>query len=74
MSEGVYSKNPDGSWTYAYEDGAREIYSAAGEMTAYIDAAGRVLYQKTTAATAGTVSPWIFLALAAAMIFFFKEK
>jgi len=75
MSTGIYSQNPNGTFTYAYPDGSREVYSAAGEMIEYVDADGRLLYQKTTqAAAGGTVSPWLFMALAAAMFFFFKEK
>jgi len=73
MSEGIYSQNTDGTTTYTYPDGAREIYSAAGEMVAYIDGMGRTLYQKAAAA-GGTVSPWLFMALAAVMFFMFKEK
>ena len=74
MSEGIYSQNPNGTTTYTYPDGSREVYSAAGEMLEYVDSMGRTLYQKTTGAAGGTVSPWLFMALAAVMFFMFKEK
>lgn len=73
MSEGIYSQNPNGTTTYTYPDGSREVYSSAGEMLEYVDSMGRTLYQKAAAA-GGTVSPWLFMALAAVMFFMFKEK